>query len=83
VRYHNYILYMLRKEREMESQEWEFDFSNPPETVVCANCGQTHLEVVSVSKTILTDREEVTHFYCGQACLQDHYLMILAGRLYE
>jgi hypothetical protein len=53
------------------------------ETVTCANCGQTHLEVVSVSKTILTGREEVTHFYCGQACLQDHYLMILAGRLYE
>ena len=70
MRYHNYMLFMLRKEREME-------------TVTCANCGQIHLEVVSVSKTILTDREEVTHFYCGQACLQDHYLMILAGRLYE
>ena len=70
MRYHEWILQQLRKEREME-------------TVTCANCGQTHLEVVSVSKTILTDREEVTHFYCGQACLQDHYLMILAGRLYE
>jgi len=83
VRYHNYILYVLRGEREMESQEWEFDFSNPPETVVCDNCGQVHLEAVSVPKTVWNGQKEVTYQYCGRNCLQEHYLKQLRERLYE
>ena len=82
MRYHNYMLFMLRKEREMESQEWEFDFSNPPETVVCANCGQVHLEALSVAKTVWNGQEEVTYHYCGQNCQQDDYLKKLAVQLY-
>ena len=83
MRYHNYILYVLRGEREMESQEWEFDFSNPPETVVCDNCGQVHLEAVSVPKTVWNGQKEVTYQYCGRNCLQEHYLKQLRERLYE
>jgi len=67
----------------MESQEWEFDFSNPPETVVCDNCGQVHLEAVSVPKTVWNGQKEVTYQYCGRNCLQEHYLKQLRERLYE
>jgi len=83
MRCHEWILQQLRKEREMESQEWEFDFSNPPETVVCDNCGQVHLEAVSVPKTVWNGQKEVTYQYCGRNCLQEHYLKQLRERLYE
>jgi hypothetical protein len=66
----------------MVSEEWEFDFSNPPETVVCDNCGQVHLEAVSVAKTVWNGQKEVTYHYCGQNCQQDDYLKKLAVQLY-
>ena len=81
MRYHKWILQQLRKEREMESQEWEFDFLNPPETVVCTACGQVHLEAVSIPKTVWNGRKESTYQYCGKDCLWAHYLKRLRANL--
>ena len=70
MRYHDYVLYMLRKEREME-------------TVTCANCGQIHIVSVSVAKAVWNGKEAVTYQYCGQNCLQEDYLKKLVVQLYE
>ena len=69
MRYHEWILQQLRKGREME-------------TVTCANCGQVHMVIVSVAKTVWNGQEEVTYHYCGQNCQQDDYLKKLAAQLY-
>jgi len=68
MRYHEWILQQLRKEREME-------------TVTCANCGQVHMVSVSVAKTVWNGQKEVTYHYCGQNCQQDDYLKKLAVQL--
>lgn len=43
-------------------------------TVTCTNCGQEHLESVSVPKTVWNGQKEVTFHYCGQDCLWEDYL---------
>ena len=76
--YHEYILHMLRKEREM-SEEWEFDFSNPPRvpppgTTQCAHCGELiHQDdvLVKVYHTGTTTEQE---YFCGSDCHQSWYI---------
>ena len=70
MRYHEWILQQLRKEREME-------------TVTCANCGKVHHESVSVPKSVWNGKVQMTYQYCGQNCLQEDYLKKLVVQLYD
>ena len=70
MRYHEWILQQLRKEREMK-------------TVTCTNCGKEHLLDTSFPKYLWNGTRQVTHYYCGQDCLWKDYIKRLTAELYE
>jgi hypothetical protein len=61
VRYHNYILFMLKKEREMEKH-------------FCDKCGQQSTEPmpVVVSKHVRNDSQD--YKFCSRECHDEFYL---------
>lgn len=68
MRYHNYILYMLRKEREMEG-----DFQAQ---VKCHQCGEMvyHRDAVPVLKYFGVDEGMKTIHFCNEAEANEYYL---------
>ena len=69
MRYHNYVLYMLRKEREMQL---EFPFNGGKTT--CGHCGSIIYQDDAMRVKRHTDGEDIEEDFCGEYCANEFYL---------